>query len=645
MNARVAGLVVVLCLVAPVAAGLAAPAAAQANETATATPTQTPTSTPTQAPSPTPTPTSTPTPDGSTGGNVDSGEYSITELRTGGTQPEDAPTSVRYLVQNNQPVGAVAIRYTPAEPTNDEQQFLKAGTTLHTDDIQVFSTRFGSVGTKDYTLHAVFWQPDTRTVETGNGTRTEEYAANQTTKTYRISLRTGYDTSNLTFPSHFNERWEATMWLTKGGERVDGARWRLKHRSDPGGKSINIDTETDAWTFTAKNAVFPGGIGLVAGLLFSRGTLRRTGRGPDMGAFLWVFIGLVIIGGTASVGYFQAAVILDHAPWVMGALFTIVGYGGGFLFSNPVRRIGFERQEILDAKTLPGFEQIDNADAEVDEILTDGGTTGSADTDFIANDEYKEELWRELPEKRAVRGENGFLVPVKGIRPFLARLFANAARLDLSRFRTRIIVTRGRLDEIIHVDPESEVPVRHTPAHLRRALPWDVLPRDEETGDIVVDWQEQAIAAAMTLGILAGPAALGFWILDAGLGIPTIGVLLGLIVTATLAYTAEDGEIDFDEAPIHDNPARTTITHMQVEHKDAKDIKDSREREYTERAKNAREAREEREHEKRTVTDEALETLVGETPTDHSPDHRENGHEPPEADAGDDKGEDDDDDE
>jgi len=365
-----------------------------------------------------------------------------------------------------------------------------------------------------------------------------------------------------------------------------------------------------------------------------------------VGAELWAILTVVGLPIVIATAYFQGAVILSHAAWVMGALFTVVGYGGGFLFANPVRRIGFERQEILDAKSLPGYGVGNDEEpgtgtgtgtgpAEGDPLADGGTATASADVaasitdqDFVAADQYAEELYRDLPEVRLVRTDQGFKPVTKGIRPFFARLFTTNEHIDLSSFRTRVIVEEGRLNEIIHVDPESEEAVRHLPARLRRALPWDELARDEETGEIVADWKAQAIAAVMTGGILLGPGAAGFWVFDNSLGVPAVGAALGIVATVALAYTAEKAVIDFEEAPIHDMPARNTVTYLQRAHKEAKDIRDAREAEYREKAKTAREARDEREREKRTVTDEALETLIGESPTDTAArerDERRNG--------------------
>ncbi|SMO91359.1 hypothetical protein SAMN06264867_1201, partial [Halorubrum cibi] len=102
------------------------------------------------------------------------GPFEISELRTGGNQPAAAPPAVRY-VGGSPPTGAMAIRYTPAGPLENEPVHLERGTTLNTDQIELYSTVFGSESTGEYEAVIVYWQPESQTV---NGT-TVEYAADQ----------------------------------------------------------------------------------------------------------------------------------------------------------------------------------------------------------------------------------------------------------------------------------------------------------------------------------------------------------------------------------------------------------------------------------------------------------------------------------
>ncbi|TKX56719.1 hypothetical protein EXE48_18310, partial [Halorubrum sp. ASP1] len=89
-----------------------------------------------------------------------------------------------------------------------------------------------------------------------------------------------------------------------------------------------------------------------------------------------------------------------------------------------------------------------------------GGSESSASTsDRISLDEdgYYDELFEDLSLLKTIRapdgnGRNPFLGTS---RPFFARLFSSAARLDLSDLRTRVSVN-GSASQKVYVDPESD---------------------------------------------------------------------------------------------------------------------------------------------------------------------------------------------
>ncbi|TKX56651.1 hypothetical protein EXE48_18320, partial [Halorubrum sp. ASP1] len=59
--------------------------------------------------------------------------------------------------------------------------------------------------------------------------------------------------------------------------------------------------------------------------------------------------------------------------------------------------------------------------------------------------------------------------PRKGFRPFFARLFSSAARLDLSDLRTRVSVN-GSASQKVYVDPFTLTRVRRSLRSSRAAL-------------------------------------------------------------------------------------------------------------------------------------------------------------------------------
>jgi hypothetical protein len=283
----------------------------------------------------------------------------------------------------------------------------------------------------------------------------------------------------------------------------------------------------------------------------------------------------------------------------MGLSIGVIAYAAGLTFHQPVKKIGFLRRELAEAVTIPGDNPI--------RASTDGGAfDGDAGAELF--DELSEAILVDLPEVPAVRTDGGYRIPETGLRPFLARLFADAALLDVSNIATRDSVREGRIDEIIQVNPDADRALEHKPARLVRVLPIDTLGEDSNL------WQEMW-AYALTALIAIGPMAVGYIGFDRIANIPTVGVIAGALVTIVIAYSAEDGWIDFEAAEPHYKKAEDSLTFLQRAHKEARDDQSAREELYNERGKSVKEAKQEMDRESGVVTDKILEAL-GAKPSD-----------------------------
>lgn len=581
---------IVLVVVGSIPLASAANATATATPTETATPTQTPTATATATPTQTPTATATPPPASG------SGEFPIDVLRDSGTtQASQRVPSVRAL--GDPPRGFVAVRY--HDPSlwdtifggDGQLKQLSQGTVVRQNELQLYGSAFGSAA-GEYELVMVFWQPEERTF--GNGTQV--VAAKQSTKRAKITFTENslYNYHNVSLPPHYSEDWQVTMWLEQGGERMDGVQWRFTHRSNPENKqAYSIDSAAGAWGYAARSVFIPGIISLVGGLALARVALRRTGRGPGYGIGFVLLIATIAFGILGAIAYYQIAVILDNVPYVMGGVIGAIAFGAGLTFHPPAKNIGFLRRELHDAESIPGGGP---------HTAADGGKAvrNSGDMGAEIFDEFTEAIKLDLPEVPAVRTPDGYRVPVKGLRPFLARFFAKAALLDLNNIATRQKVQRGRLDDIIVVDPQGETAVSHKPARIVRKLPIDVL--DEEAGR-----KAEALAMLKTAAILLGPAAAGWYLTSSLLNVPSVGVVAGLAVSAVLAYGAEDGFIEFDAAPPHFQRAEDSLTVLQRSYSYSKEEKSAKEEAWDEKAKTAAEGRQENQNQRKTATDRLLE--------------------------------------
>jgi len=510
------------------------------------------------------------------------GPFGIEELRTGGDQPQEAPPSVRYVGGSGSVAGAMSIQYRPASPLENDPIFLgEQGTTLNTDTIQLYSTVFGDEGTGEYEAVIVYWQEEQKTI---NGS-TVSYAGDQEVQRVTVDVEDGYARAPIELNSHYNNTHEATMWLEQDGDRVDGVRWRFEHASAATTQQVEINTQADAWWYAFRTAILPGVASIILGLSAARATLRRTGRGPGYSLSVWAFVsGVGLLSALAGL-YYEISVVVANLDILMGLSLLPVAYGGGLRMSPPTEKIAFERKELSEALSLRRGESEPDSEA-----VTDGGESSMTDQITLDEDGYFDELYEDLVLLTTVRApDGGRLLPARGIRPFFARLFSSAAKLDLSDLRTRVRVN-GSASQKVYVDPEGETAVDHKPAHLRRRMPvWHRLPETEDGESLT--GLTRGLYGALTVGALALPY-IGWRAGEALLNAPTVGALVGVVLLAVESYEAVDGSISFDPAPRHDITADASLTVMQSEHSDAKTLEEYEEIAWSERTRTALEARE-----------------------------------------------------
>jgi hypothetical protein len=519
------------------------------------------------------------------------GPFDLEELRRGGVRDSAAPESARNIG-----MGGVLLQYTPINPLSNGIKRVSPGETLNGDILTLYSNAYGDTA-GEYEFVVVYWNQETAQV----GDSTREYAANQTVQRIDVQFGEGYSTSEVELQSHYDESVQATAWLEKGGERVPGARWRFQHASAPASQQVQIDTLADAWTYVFRVAILPGIASVILGLSLAKLTLKRTGTGPRYGRGAWVFLGL-IGGGLALSGlYYEVAVIIANLDILMGLSLGVIAFGGGLRIHSDVEHVGFERKELTSAIAL----RKDRGDSSEDKkAVPDGGAAKATDSIEIPEGEYHDELYEDLPRLPMVRGEDGRFIPKKGIGPFIARFFADAARLDLSSLTTRVRVNTGCIAEKVYVHPDSDG-VQHTAAHLARRMPvWHRIdPENAETGDKLMYGALTALTVALPyIGWKAGAAVAN---------VPTIGAAAGALVLAVESLEARSGSVEFTPAPRHDVTADASLTILQQEHADAKTLEEYEQIAWDERTKTAVEAREVQSRQDRTVTRRLNEKAVG----------------------------------
>ena len=534
---------------------------------------------------------------------VDSpGPFEIDELRSGGTQPSAAPPSVRY-VGGQTPGGAVAIRYVPADPLSNDPVYLEGGQTLNVDEIRLYSTVFGEDVTGEYEAVIVYWKEETRRTENGTA---YQVAANQEVQRATVGVESGYASAPIALNSHYKGSYQATMWLERDGEVVDGARWKFDHASAAASQQVQIDNQADAWFYAFRVAILPGVASIVVGLSGAKATQKAAGKGPGYSLTSWGLFSA--FGLLAAVGglYYEISAVVANFELLIGLALLPIAYGGGLRMSPPTEIIAFERKVLTDALSLRRGE----TESEASEAVTDGGNAAATgDGIGISREGYHDELYEEETMKTTVRTPEGDrLVPKQGIRPFFARLFASAAKLDLTDLKTKVKL-EGTASEKVYVDPSEEKAVNHSPAHLRKRMPvWHRLP-ERDDGEPVSPLT-RGLYGILTLATLALPY-IGWEIGAATMNTPTVGAGVGVLLLAVESYEAVDGSISFTPAPRHDISADASLTVLQREHADGRTLEDTQEELWQERVRTTEEVQE---HERRrddTMAKRNAEATIG----------------------------------
>jgi hypothetical protein len=552
-------------------------------------------------------------------GNVtsSSGDYPLAELQNGGTELENGPASQRFIGD----YGSAVIRHEPVGPLQSDWEYLERGTTLNSDEVRLRTVRLAPSDQLDRTLNVtvVGWERGTKPSLEGNRSVDRQAAVNQTVYEQRVTLGRGYDEATIQLPQSYGHTETVTMWI----EGYPDARWKFQHLSVPSTQKVDIGTEGEAWSYAAMTVIIPGVIGAFLGFWGGRKTLERTASGPRWPLIIWGLIVGVGLFAILSSWYFQVAVVLTYAPYLLGGVFAILGYGLALWSAGSPSTVGFYRPELFDARLGPAEREVkvvatDGSDDP--EPIPDGGqlTNGdgeTADPDRADGsdeqtgpgsglDDIKEVRYVDLMELPALRTPSGKIrVPKRGIRPFFARMFADAAEIDKSDLVTKIEVSKGRLDELVLVDPEADEPVTHEPAHLERRWPFvHKLEGDE-------DWSKK-LASMAGLGIVLSLPAIGF-MAGSQVGVPMLAAAVGALPLIITSHTARDGWIDFEPANQHFQRAQATLVDLQREQADGKTLEAFREQAWSERARTAQEAVDLAEQHDRTLTEEMLSERAG----------------------------------
>jgi len=477
------------------------------------------------------------------------GPFDLEELRTGGTQissggSQGPPASTRMIGS-----GGMILKKLPVNPAQTSYTPVKQNERLETDYLLAYTSAFAdAVG--DYEFVVVWYQPETTRV---NGTQ-RTYAANQTIQRIGFEAENGYSASRMKLQSHYDETWQATAWLEKDGKRVEGARWRFGHQTNPltASPAYPTNSKGDLWRWGALNLMFPA----IAGILFSgitaRHVLSRTIVGSLKGITYWAVVVVFLVGVAALLATWQTSIILANAPVVVGLLMGLLALPVMLsIRDSDLSRAGFFRRSLRRDAISPGGEQ----------------TVGTRRV--------------ENKIKKVYRHGEDLYAPVSGIRPMLARYWADPASIPLEDWES-YDSGDGDLDQLFEVDPEADEVLTHRPARLTFA---PSLTKDVDDEDLADPPDKEgiaalpaAISAALSnfvkrrnwrfIGIALGGGAAVYGVTMAFLGAPLIAGGLALLPALIEGHEARDGELKVEWGPSHWNDVQAQVQTERQEYEE-----------------------------------------------------------------------------
>lgn len=471
-----------------------------------------------------------------------SGEYSLEELRRGGTTTADAPDSMRFLGQ----YGSATLRYDPVGFGSEEWEYVAPGTRVNLNHVTLRTIRLGDPS-EDLTVHVVSWQQGTRTVQTEEGTTSTPVARNVSESVVEVSLGRGYDEAEVPLPASYGETQRITMWV----EEYPEARWTFKHRSIATARPISISS----WGGFLSTIFWEIGIFAFPAMLIGGGLAKRHHEkaivGPQWGMTKWLLALAIPISLLASFFAFQGAVVATRLPAAIGLLFGPITYALVLEGSDVgLDKFLFRRQDLENATSPRGEE-----------------THDSRFVDHVVKTGVRREADQELVLIRP------------GLKAYLARLRGSLATLDVSEIETHKKGKESPYELEIELDPEwrLEDALVHEPPRLTRLPVADTI-------DIPKLGQMDLPNPAVWFPI-GGGAAAGWFIADYALGIPGFGLAVGVIAGIPFIYRIENGGAESEPAPYHFTQAEASLAAESEEYADAKVIDQYREVAWSERMK------------------------------------------------------------
>ncbi|WP_226010518.1 hypothetical protein [Halomicrobium salinisoli] len=489
----------------------------------------------------------------SAGNASEDSEYTLSELKQDGPHQGNAPPSVRMGDSRS-----FWLVHWPANNPFADVGSVEGGEYLpedHTLGRNVIHIRTWTYEDLQKTVHVVYWEKGTRTVQQGNTTVEEPVARNVSHVSHDVTFDRGRPTVPIDLRTH-DEPVQVTMWI----EGYEWARWTFQHKSIATTQSVDINSAGDYLTSVILDFLLWIVVGgFLAGAACKR-ALDEAHSGPGYGYEPW-FLGLTIATGLGSLLFYESL-----ADLVVNAQYVLALYVVGILaivmletYTTNVSKALFLRPTLEHAESPTGDDAFDVIDAEA-------------------------------REEKIVRAPDGTVsVITPGLFPFLARVFGKSARLEnVEQLRTRVPLGESKWDELFVVDPEADELIHYSQEGWEMEFP----PFNREYAPT---YGLVGVALAIAVGAVHYGIA-GFWPVAA---VTAAGLL-------TWGATPVDGVAGVDPAPVHLRSAFGTMLQFAEDVDDAKRFDEVKEQLDSERVQKQRDVDREVADHDRTLVEEML---------------------------------------
>jgi len=497
--------------------------------------------------------------------------YALDDLQDAGTRVPEIHDGWRPISGDT---AAAWVEYYPTGAFVDDSEgseqwrYLSPSTTVRRNYVDLTVMRLGDVETEQIEVKVVYWQKGTRTVERGNETTTEEYAANQTVETVSTTVSGRGSEIRVPLRAHYDEPVQVTMWLANSEET---ARWTYTHHSLKSAQDSPADSAGETALSIGKVTAIGGVLALFCygvGRLFN----RRALVGPMKGLVWWG----AVIGGLQ--GLFTVAAwdwvanLISTTPEVFAIELAFLGLILGI--ESKGRNVCYSAMFLR---------------AEVDVV----GETALGEPGVEANG-----LGHDT--KLVVQDESGSFVVVRsGIRGWLIRVLAGRyGRTHLrgtDTMKSMIQVTEGAHDLAFYVKPTANTVLDYVKPRMRPRIP-----------DISLKVAGLGIGGVVLLGVISYAAGFGHG--------PGLGLGAFFCLPAFIRVDAPDAYIEGAPAHFADSHANQMVL---AAHYDAvRTVDDARQELAEQEARHTVTAEQRDEERSATLVEETLGMDVAETSLD-----------------------------